>query len=386
VQGPPGAGKTYLAARLITHLVAQGRTVGVCSTSHKAVENVLTAALAAARAAGTDLPCAKRPAKKPDPEAAWDQPKSVKELAGWRAGREGGHLVGGTAWNFANEAVRAQPFDVLIIDEAGQFALADTLAVSTAARDLVLLGDPQQLPQVVQGTHGEGAGVSALEHLVGGAEIIDPARGYFLDQTRRMHPAVCAPVSDLSYRGLLHAHPSTAERAIGGVAPGLYRLPVDHTGRATHSPEEVAAVVAVAADLVGRTVREPGATAERELTAEDVLVVAPYNLQVRALRAALEAAGLGAVRVGTVDRFQGQEAPAVICSMTVSSAAEAARGLDFVLSRNRLNVALSRAQVVAALVYSPHLVTAAPRTVAELRVLAGFAGLCGAAADWPGAR
>ncbi|WP_067974715.1 TM0106 family RecB-like putative nuclease [Nocardiopsis trehalosi] len=386
VQGPPGAGKTYLAARLITHLVAQGRTVGVCSTSHKAVENVLTAALAAARAAGTDLPCAKRPAKKPDPEAAWDQPKSVKELAGWRAGREGGHLVGGTAWNFANEAVRAQPFDVLIIDEAGQFALADTLAVSTAARDLVLLGDPQQLPQVVQGTHGEGAGASALEHLVGGAEIIDPARGYFLDQTRRMHPAVCAPVSDLSYRGLLHAHPSTAERAIGGVAPGLYRLPVDHTGRATHSPEEVAAVVAVAADLVGRTVREPGATAERELTAEDVLVVAPYNLQVRALRAALEAAGLGAVRVGTVDRFQGQEAPAVICSMTVSSAAEAARGLDFVLSRNRLNVALSRAQVVAALVYSPHLVTAAPRTVAELRVLAGFAGLCGAAADWPGAR
>ncbi|MFC4562297.1 TM0106 family RecB-like putative nuclease [Nocardiopsis mangrovi] len=383
VQGPPGAGKTYLAAQLITHLVAQGRSVGVCSTSHKAVENVLAAAVQRARIAGVDLPCAKRPAKKPDPKAPWDQPKSPKELAAWRAGRDGGHLVGGTAWNFANEAFRADPVDVLIIDEAGQFALADTLAVSAATRDLVLLGDPQQLPQVVQGTHGAGAAASALEHLAGDDEIIDPARGYFLDKTRRMHPAVCEPVSRLSYRGLLHAHPSAAERSMSGVDAGLYRIPVEHTGRSTHSPEEVAAVVDTAARLIGRTFREPGATADREITCEDILVVAPYNLQVRALRDALADAGLGDVRVGTVDRFQGQEAPAVICSMTVSSAAEAARGLDFVLSRNRLNVALSRAQVVAALVYSPHLVTASPRSVAELRVLAGFAGLCAQARSWP---
>ncbi|NYI94381.1 uncharacterized protein HNR12_000658 [Streptomonospora nanhaiensis] len=386
VQGPPGAGKTYLAARLITHLVGQGRTVGVCSTSHKAVENVLASAVQAARIAGLDLPCAKRPAKKPDPKAAWDQPKSPKELAAWRAARPDGHLVGGTAWNFANEAMTADPLDVLIIDEAGQFALADTLAVSAAARDLVLLGDPQQLPQVVQGAHAPGAASSALEHLVGGAEIIDPALGYFLDQTRRMHPAVCAPVSHLSYRGRLTAHPVAAERAMSGVEPGLYALPVAHTGRATHSPEEVAAVVDAAARLVGRSYREPGATAPREITGEDILVVAPYNLQVRALRQALEQAGLGEVRVGTVDRFQGQEAPAVICSMTVSSALDAPRGLDFVLSRNRLNVALSRAQTVAVLVYSPRLAASAPRSVAELRVLAGFAGLCERARPWPAAR
>ncbi|GAA4936497.1 TM0106 family RecB-like putative nuclease [Streptomonospora halophila] len=389
VQGPPGAGKTYLAARLITHLVASGRTVGVCSTSHKAVENVLAAAAHAARTAtapGGDparppLPIAKRPPSgKADPEAPWDQPKSPKDLAAWRAGHTGGHLVGGTAWNLANQAMRADPLDVLIIDEAGQFALADTLAVSTAARDLVLLGDPQQLPQVVQGAHGEGAAASALEHLVGGAEIIGPDLGYFLDQTRRMHPAVCAPVSQLSYRGLLRAHPSAAERAMAGVDAGLYRCETEHTGRTTHSPEEVEAVVAIAADLVGRTFHEPGAVADREITGEDVLVVAPFNLQVRALRQALDAAGLAGVRVGTVDRFQGQEAPAVICSMTVSSAADAARGLDFVLSRNRLNVALSRAQTVAALVYSPQLAASAPRSVAELRVLAGFAGLREAAA------
>ncbi|PSK98842.1 uncharacterized protein CLV63_10466 [Murinocardiopsis flavida] len=383
VQGPPGAGKTYLAGRLITHLVAAGRSVGVCSTSHKAIENVLAAAMKAGRLAGTEIPCAKRPSGKPDPGAAWDQPKTIPNLLAWRAGQSGGHLVGGTAWNFANNAVSVDPFDVLIIDEAGQFALADTLAVSAAARNVVLLGDPQQLPQVVQGTHGEGAAASALEHLVGGEEIIDAGRGYFLDQTRRMHPAVCAPVSRLSYRGLLHAHPSAAERTMSGVEAGLYRHPVPHHGRTTHSPEEVEAVVAMAARLIGRSFREPGATAEREITGTDVMVVAPYNLQVRALRQALSDAGMADVRVGTVDRFQGQEAPAVICSMTVSSGAEAARGLDFVLSRNRLNVALSRAQVVAALVYAPGLVVAAPRSVAELRVLAGFAGLCGAARDWP---
>ncbi|KUP97149.1 TM0106 family RecB-like putative nuclease, partial [Thermobifida cellulosilytica] len=187
VQGPPGAGKTYLAARLITHLVASGKSVGVCSTSHKAVENVMAAAVRAAGEAGVALPCAKRPAERPDPKAPWQQPRQVRDLVRWCGEQDGGFLVGGTAWNFANPGMRSA-LDVLVIDEAGQFALADTLAVSTAARDLVLLGDPQQLPQVVQGTHGEGADRSALEHLVGQSEIIDSCRGYFLDQTRRMHP------------------------------------------------------------------------------------------------------------------------------------------------------------------------------------------------------
>ncbi|MEY9212055.1 putative RecB family nuclease [Thermobifida halotolerans] len=383
VQGPPGAGKTYLAARLITHLVASGRSVGVCSTSHKAIENVLGAAVRAAAEAGVALPCAKRPADRPDPALAWHQPRQVRELVRWCAEQDGGFVVGGTAWNFANDSMRATPLDVLIVDEAGQFALADTLAVSASARDLVLLGDPQQLPQVVQGTHGEGADSSALEHLVGDTEIIDASRGYFLDQTRRMHPRVCEPVSRLAYRGRLHAHPVAARRHLEGIDAGLYRRVVAHSGRSTHSPEEVAAVVEVVSRLVGVDFCEPGA-APRPLTGGDVLVVAPFNLQVRALRAALADAGLEGVRVGTVDRFQGQEAPVVVCSMTVSGAVEAARGLDFVLSRNRLNVALSRAQVLAALVYSPDLVGAAPRSVAELRVLAGFADLCAQARDWQG--
>ncbi|SDC13304.1 TM0106 family RecB-like putative nuclease [Actinokineospora iranica] len=372
VQGPPGAGKTYLAGKLIAHLVRAGRTVAVTSTSHKAVENVLTAALSAA----PDLPCAKQ-AKVPDPDSAWDQPKSYPQLAKWRTEHDTGHLVGGTAWTFANNSVRAHPFDVLVIDEAGQFALADALAVSTAAKNLVLLGDPQQLPQVVQGTHPPGSDSSALGHLVGDADVIPANLGYFLDQTRRMHPAVCAPVSHLSYAGLLHAHPSTADRRIEGVPSGLYLAEVNHHANTTRSVEEAAAVTKIVAALHNRTWTDQGTT--RPLGDEDILVVAPYNLQTRTVAGELERAGFPGVRVGTVDRFQGQEAPVVITTMTSSSAVDLPRGLDFLLSRNRLNVALSRAQAVAILVCSPRLVEADIRTVDQMRLVSGMIGLMNAA-------
>ncbi|SFJ39835.1 uncharacterized protein SAMN05421835_10586 [Amycolatopsis sacchari] len=375
VQGPPGAGKTYLAGRLIAHLVRSGRTVAVTSNSHKAVENVL----AAAKATAPELPCAKRP-RKPGDEQPWDQPKTNDALVRWRAEHEDGHLVGGTAWTFANAAVRAEPFDVLIVDEAGQFALADALAVSTAARNLVLLGDPQQLPQVVQGTHPAGAEASALGHLLGDADVIPPGLGYFLDQTRRMHPDVCAPVSRLSYAGRLHAHPSTAERGIDGVASGLHLLEVDHRGNTTRSVEEAAAVVDLVSALHGRKWTDHDGV--RPLDDEDILVVAPYNMQVRVVARALERAGHPGVRVGTVDRFQGQEAPVVIATMTSSSAVDLPRGLDFLLSRNRLNVALSRAQAVAVLVCSPHLVEADIRTVDQMRLVSGMIGLMDGARRW----
>ncbi|MGW5055641.1 TM0106 family RecB-like putative nuclease [Actinokineospora sp. NPDC004072] len=369
VQGPPGAGKTYLAGKLIAHLVDTGRTVGVTSNSHKAVENVLAAALATA----PGIPCAKRPRSAPDPDARWDQPKDNAGLARWRADHPDGHLVGGTAWQFTSAAMRAEPVDVLIVDEAGQFSLADALAVSTCARNLVLLGDPQQLPQVVQGTHPPGADASALGHLIGDADIIPAELGYFLDQTRRMHPAVCAPVSRLSYAGRLHAHPTAAGRGIDGVPSGLHLVEVDHEGNTTSSPEEAAAIAAIVADLHGRPWRDQDAL--RQLTDEDILVVAPYNLQTRVVARALEHAGFPGVRVGTVDRFQGQEAPVVIATMTSSSALDLPRGLDFLLSRNRVNVALSRAQAVALLVCSPRLVEADIRTVDQMRLVSGMIGL-----------
>ncbi|EIV90666.1 RecB family nuclease, putative, TM0106 family [Frankia sp. QA3] len=396
VQGPPGAGKTYLAGRLIQHLIAQGKSVGICSTSHKAIENAMLAATGQpptptghAGPDDTDTDTDGAPPWRPMVAAAkkqragapadpahrppWDTPRDLRALAAWREAHPDGHLVGDTAWAFANPALAAVPFDVLIIDEAGQFALADTLAVAGAARNLVLLGDPQQLPQVVAGIHPEGADASALSHLLGDAEVIPPELGYFLDRTRRLHPAVCEPVSALAYRGLLRAHPIAATRAVADVPAGLYLYDVVHHDNATRSDEEVTAVGAIVRHLVGRVIID-GAWS-RPLTGADVLVVAPYNRQVRAVEHALEAAGLTGVRVGTVDRFQGQEAAVVITSLTTSSAAEAPRGLDFLLSRNRLNVALSRAQVAAVLVMSPALLDSSPRSVAELHLLAGLARL-----------
>ncbi|MEV6920631.1 TM0106 family RecB-like putative nuclease [Amycolatopsis sp. NPDC051106] len=376
VQGPPGAGKTYLAGKLIARLVRAGRTVAVTSTSHKAVENVLSAA----KKSAPDLPCAKRAKKTPDPAAPWEQPKSNPALVKWREEHTDGHLVGGTAWTFANAAIREEPFDLLIIDEAGQFALADALAVSMCARNVLLLGDPQQLPQVVQGTHPAGAEASALGHVIGGADIVPASLGYFLDETRRMHPAVCEPVSNLSYAGRLHAHPSAAGRGLDGVAAGLYLAEIDHHGNTTRSAEEAAAVTAIVAGLHGRPWTDHGTT--RPLGDADIVVVAPYNLQARTVTRALEEAGFPGVRVGTVDRFQGQEAPVVITTMTSSSAIDLPRGLDFLLSRNRLNVALSRAQALAILVCSPRLVEADIRTVEEMRLVAGMIGLMTEARPW----
>ncbi|MFD9893261.1 TM0106 family RecB-like putative nuclease [Amycolatopsis sp. NPDC059027] len=378
VQGPPGAGKTYLAGKLIARLVHSGRTVAVTSTSHKAVENVLAATMKNA----STLPCAKRAKKAPDPDVPWEQPPTNDALVRWRAEHTGGHLVGGTAWTFANAAVRDEPFDLVVIDEAGQFALADALAVSMCARNVLLLGDPQQLPQVVQGTHPAGAGASALGHLIGEHDIIPPELGYFLDQTRRMHPAVCDPVSRLSYAGQLHAHPTAAERGVEGVPSGLYLSEVDHHGNTTRSVEEAAAVTEIVSALHGRVWTGHGTA--RPLGDEDILVVAPYNFQAREVTRALERAGFGGVRVGTVDRFQGQEAPVVITTMTSSSTVDLPRGLDFLLSRNRLNVALSRAQAVTILVCSPRLAEADVRTVEDMRLISGLLGLTAQAKPWQG--
>ncbi|KDA42920.1 DEAD/DEAH box helicase, partial [Frankia sp. BMG5.23] len=375
------------------------------STSHKAIENAMLAATgqppadpkpadaraADARAADARaadavpawrpaVPAAKKQRSGARPASAasgmfppWDGPRDLRALAAWRREHPEGHLVGDTAWAFANPVLRGDPFDVLIIDEAGQFALADTLAVAGAARNLVLLGDPQQLPQVVAGIHPDGADASALSHLLGDAEVIPPEFGYFLDRTRRLHPAVCAPVSALAYRGLLHAHPVAGTRAVAGVPAGLYLHDVEHHDNGTRSDEEVAVIRDIVRHLLGRTLVDGGPP--RPLLGSDLLVVAPYNRQVRAVEHALGKAGLPGVRVGTVDRFQGQEAAVVITSLTTSSSAQAPRGLDFLLSRNRLNVAISRAQVAAALVMSPALLDSSPRSVAELQLLAGLARL-----------
>ncbi|OBI50879.1 nuclease [Mycobacterium kyorinense] len=374
VHGPPGTGKTYTAARVITRLVAEhGWRIGVVAQSHAVVENLLDCAVSA----GIDP---QRAAKKRHghEKPAW-QLIDESQYAGFIADTAG-CLIGGTAWDFANpKRVPPASLDLLVIDEAGQFCLANTIAVASAAKNLLLLGDPQQLPQVSQGTHPEPVDTSALGWLVDGQRTLSAERGYFLDRSYRMHPAVCDPVSRLSYEGRLESYAErTAARHLAGYAPGIHVVPVRHENNSIESPEEAAAIVAEVTRLLGSS--WTGEHGVRRLEASDVLVLAPYNAQVVLLRQQLTAANLSDVEVGTVDKFQGAEAPVVVISMTASSIEDIPRGIPFLLNRNRLNVAVSRAQYAAVIVRSETLTDYLPTTPGGLVDLGAFLALTSAAA------
>lgn len=369
VHGPPGTGKTYTAARVITSLVAQhGWRIGVVAQSHAVVENLLDCAVSA----GIDP---QRVAKKRhgDAKPQW-QHIDESQYAGFIDGTAG-CLIGGTAWDFANRnRVPAASLDLLVIDEAGQFCLANTIAVASAAKNLLLLGDPQQLPQVSQGTHPEPVDTSALGWLVDGRRTLSAERGYFLDRSYRMHPAVCGPVSRLSYEGRLESYAErTAARHLEGYAPGIHVVAVRHENNSIESPQEAEVIVAEVARLLGSSWTDEDGT--RRLRATDVLVLAPYNAQVVLLRQYLGAARLDDVKVGTVDKFQGAEAPVVFISMTASSIDDIPRGVPFLLNRNRLNVAVSRAQYAAVIVRSETLTDYLPTTPGGLVDLGAFLAL-----------
>jgi predicted RecB family nuclease len=374
VHGPPGTGKTYTAAHVITRLVAEhGWRIGVVAQSHAVVENLLQGAIDA----GIDPTRVAK--KKADRTGVRWQQISEAEYAGFISGTPG-CVIGGTAWDFANPG-RVPPgsLDLLVIDEAGQFCLANTIAVAASAANLLLLGDPQQLPQVSQGTHPEPVDGSALGWLVEDHRTLPTERGYFLDLSRRMHPAVCAPVSALAYEGRLQPYRDiTAARRLDGYSPGLHVVRVPHDGNATESPEEADAIVNLIHALVGLAWTAEAGT--RPLTSTDVLVLAPYNAQVVLLRRHLAAAGLGDVRVGTVDKFQGAEAPVAIVSMTASSVEDIPRGIPFLLNRNRLNVAISRAQYAAVIVRAETLTDYLPAAPSGLVDLGAFLALTGSGA------
>jgi RecB family nuclease, putative, TM0106 family len=373
VQGPPGTGKTHLGAHVIARLVTEHRwKIGVVAQSHAVVEHLLAACV---RAGLDPALVGKVPARDADPVAVALLPFTVLPTNGQLqfAGEHGGDgfVVGGTAWDLSNRArVPRRSLDLLVVDEAGQFSLASTIAASVAARNLLLLGDPQQLPQVSQGTHPEPVDGSTLGWVSEGHDVLPAELGFFLAETRRMHPALAEPVSRLSYEGKLRAHPDASRRLLDGVSPGLHPVPVQHEGNATESPQEAAEVVRLARDLIGRAWTDPSANRAGEpLRQEDVIVVTPYNAQLALVRNALDAAGLDAVRVGTVDKFQGQQAVVAIVSLAASSAEDVPRGMSFLIMKNRLNVAISRAQWAAYLVHSPALAEGLPVTpdgVAEL--------------------
>src|SRR5690554_3653920 len=339
VQGPPGTGKTYLGAHVITELVTKHRwKIGVVAQSHAVVENLLCGIVRAglpARLVGKGVKDASVDTEL-TPLRSGGQPGFARDNA------VTGYVIGGTAWDFSHpERIPRHSLDLLVIDEAGQFSLAATIASSVGARNLLLLGDPQQLPQVSQGLHPEPVDGSALGWISDGHDVLPPELGYFLPASRRMHPAVTAPVSDLSYEGALHAHPDASARHLEGVAPGLHIVPVEHQDNSVESPEEAARVVELVRNSLGLAWTDPSDELVGEpLTESGIIVVSPYNAQVALVRQALDDAGYSQVRVGTVDKFQGQEAVIAIVTLAASSPAEVPRGMSFLLMRNRLNVAI----------------------------------------------
>jgi uncharacterized protein len=360
VQGPPGSGKTWNGARMAVALMRAGRRVGVTSLSHKAIHKLLAEVEKEAARVGFAF----RGRKKCTGEDTWYEGSGLVESTGANEAMLDPELqlLAGTSFMFAREEL-AGAVDTIFVDEGGQFALADALAVGTAARNVIVLGDPNQLSQVAQGSHPPGAEKSVAAHLLGEAETLRPFMGRFLEETWRLRPEVNAFVSEAFYEGRLWPAAVTSGRAVADGA-GLRFLPVEHSGHSTAAPEEAEAIARELERLMGTGYADPDGA--RELGPKDFIVVAPYNAHVRCLRERIPDERIG---IGTVDKFQGQEATVVFYAMASSSGDEVRRGLDFLFSRNRLNVAVSRARCLAYVVASPRLLEAGCHTVEQMRLL-----------------
>ncbi|CAN5323536.1 TM0106 family RecB-like putative nuclease [soil metagenome] len=375
IQGPPGTGKTYTGAHVICALVRAGLKVGVTAVSHKVIVNLLEAADRQAQAAGLPMKLVDRDEGEYRGDGRIERKYDYKAI---RAGFDDGTIdvLGATAWCWTRPDFE-QSVDVLIVDEAGQMSLSNVLAAAPGARSLVLLGDPQQLEQPLQSSHPAGSEVSALYHLLDGASTMPADKGLFLAETYRLHPDIAQFTSEIYYEGRVEARPGLERQAIvpnGGSKPpvagsGLVYAPVRHAGNQARSMEEVGVIRRLVDALLSHGAWRDAENTVRSLTRRDVLVVAPYNAQVSALTEAMPEI---ADRIGTVDRFQGQEAPVVIYSMTSSSAEDAPRGMEFLYNRFRFNVATSRARALCILVGSPTLFEPECRTVRQMKMANGF--------------
>ena len=369
IQGPPGAGKTFTGARMICELVRRGKTVGITANSHKVIRNLINATIKAADELGIKLQCCQKADEVEDPQHRLSFAKNNEELFAALGGDAS--VGGGTAWLWSRPDA-AETVDVLFVDEAAQMSLANVLAVSQAAKTLVLIGDPQQLDQPTQGSHPEGTDASALDHILSGERTIGRDQGLFLEETWRLHPAICAYTSELFYDGKLRSKHGLEQQVTKGAGPvvgsGLYFLPVVHNGNQNCSPEEAEAVgKLVRAILAASTTWVDRDGKEQPITLDDVVIITPYNAQVFELQQCLPGA-----RVGTVDKFQGQEAAIAIYSTATSSHADAPRGMEFLYSLNRLNVATSRAKCVSILVGSPQVFEAECRTPRQIQLANAF--------------
>ncbi|HEV2196559.1 MAG TPA: TM0106 family RecB-like putative nuclease [Candidatus Acidoferrum sp.] len=365
IQGPPGAGKTYTGARMICRLVKQGKRIGVTALANKVIRKLLEEVVLAAQLDGVQgVRCMQK----------WKEGEQSSDIAAAETGDDAlealrtgiANVVGGTSFMWASESFY-QAVDVLFIDEAGQMALADVISVAHAARNLVLIGDPRQLERPLKGSHPDGAEKSALEHLLGERRTILPEVGLLLPETWRLHPNICRFTSELFYEGRLKSREVLKGYVIGGhpwvKGAGLWYVPVVHEGNRNSSTEEVEAIEKIVRTLTKSGVRTFRGTESRQLESKDILIVAPYNAQVSDLSERLPG-----MKIGTVDKFQGQEAPVVIYSLTTSSPEDAPRGMEFLYSLNRLNVATSRAKTAVIVVGSPRLFEPECRTPRQMQL------------------
>jgi len=376
IQGPPGTGKTTQAASLIIHLLKKGLRVGVTTNSHKAILNLMRAAY---RQAIGGFQAVKIGGDPDDP--------ILQECPGIEYSKSGaeqwignsGCLIGGTAWLFSREEM-ADSLDYLFVDEAGQVSLANLVAMSPAANNIMLMGDQMQLEQPIQGTHPRDSGSSALNYYLAGHQTIPRDLGIFLDTSFRMRPEICSTVSEIMYEGRLESDLKTSQRSIalggsrselGDQGAGIVFVPVSHQGNTQASPEEVAKIEQITQDLLESKFSDGKST--RDLTLDDILFVAPYNMQVRELRSVLPEGA----KVASVDKFQGQEAAVVVISLCTSPGETGARGLSFVLDLNRMNVAISRAQVLTLIVGDPDLASGDCSTIAQMERFNMFCRLAG---------
>ena len=374
IQGPPGSGKTHTAAQIILRLLQIGKTVAVSSTSHKVISNLLGQVAKLAIAQGLSFQGAKVGGSEDDP--VLNYPQIVFKDKMQDAQPPNYQLVGATVFQCCRSENKGT-WDYLFVDEAGQVSLANLVAKARCANNLVLMGDQMQLEQPIQGSHPGDSGTSGLGYFLNGKATVPPDLGVFLNRSFRMHPEICRFISELVYEGRLTHHPKTAHHTIAVPTDhkgliiknsGILFISVEHEDNTQSSDEEVDVVEALVAELTGLAYVSDRGKKTGVIGNQEILVVAPYNMQVRKLQERLGARA----RIGTVDKFQGQEAPVVIVSMCASKGDMAPRGLEFLLNRNRLNVAISRAQCLSIIVGSPALAATPCSTISQMELVNAF--------------
>ncbi|MGO6789486.1 TM0106 family RecB-like putative nuclease [Rhizobium ruizarguesonis] len=370
IQGPPGTGKSFTAAHMIYTLLKLGKRVGITANSHKVIRHLIDKTIEVAKEEGIRVQAGQKLSSKAedtdDIRFYVDNGTAVMAIASGDV-----HLMGGTSFFCAREDAAGR-VDVLFVDEAAQMSLANVLAVSQAGSTLVLLGDPQQLEQPTQGSHPDGTGVSALDHLLRGQKTIAPEQGLFLEKTWRLHPDITAFNSELFYEGKLDSEKTCGLQRTNSAGPfrgtGLRYVPVRHSGNRSSSIEEADAVGRIVETLLGSEMHWTDRNGvSRPLALDDIIIIAPYNAHVFEIQKRIPSA-----HVGTVDKFQGQEAPIAIYSTATSSYADAPRGMEFLYSSNRLNVAISRAKCMALMVASPELFEAECKTPRQMQLANAF--------------